>query len=86
MTTTQAIEGLPTLLEKLDTLRQQLAYECEEIAEQWQQLGRIGGQRDDHAAALLSRLGPHLGETARFATACTEQIAKHVADPFGRNG
>jgi hypothetical protein len=85
MTPETAIETLGELLKRVDATRSHLADEADEIGEQWQGLGHVGGQRADHAAALLSRLRPHLAELARFATACQEQLTGFVADPFGRS-
>jgi hypothetical protein len=84
VTPEQAIEGLPELLGRLDALRAHLADEAGEIGEQWEGLGRVGGQRADHAAPLLARLRPHLAEIGRFASACVQQLDKFQADPFGR--
>lgn len=61
-----------------------LRAECEDIAEQWQMLGNVGGQRADHAAELLGRLRPHLRDLASFATRCEKQMDDMVADPFCR--
>jgi hypothetical protein len=69
------------LLQRVSHLRD----EADEIAEQWEGLGRAGGQRDDHAAALLLRLEPHLRDLATFADRCRQQILDMHADPFGRN-
>jgi hypothetical protein len=68
------------LLQRVSHLRD----EADEIAEQWEALGRAGGQRDDHAAALLMRLEPHLRDLATFADRCRQQIIAMHADPFGR--
>lgn len=61
-----------------------LADETVDIVEQWDRLGAVGGQRDDHQAQLLMRLVPHLKSLASFATACVERIEQYHADPFGR--
>lgn len=61
-----------------------LAKEAGMVAQQWAALGRIGGQRADHAADLLSHLRPLLRDLARYASACQEQIEAMQADPFGR--
>lgn len=84
MSPEQAISSLPDLIAKLDALRNALAAEAELAAVQWQGLGRIGGQRADHAASLMKTLKPHLDEISRFAGGCSRQIDIMMADPFGR--
>lgn len=61
-----------------------LRAECEDIAEQWQMLGNVGGQRADHAAVLLGRIRPHLQDLAAFCGVCESQITQMVTDPFQR--
>jgi len=83
MTPIDAIEGLPELLKRLTAIQSHLAAEADELAELWAGIGNAGGQRDDHAAVLLSRLRPHLAALATFAKTCERQIDGFVADPFG---
>ncbi len=78
------IEGLGTLMGTINGLRASLDAEQLEIAEQWEALGRIGGQRADHAASLLSRLRPALTRLASFCNDCEQQITDLVRDPFQR--
>jgi hypothetical protein len=84
MTADQLLASTPSLLRKLDAIRAALNDEAGEIIEQWQTLASMGVQRADHAAALLSRLRPHLTELQRFARNCEAQIDAVVRDPFGR--
>jgi hypothetical protein len=72
------------MLAEINVLRAAIDNECSEIAELWDGLGRAGGQRADHAAALLARLRPALGAMENFCGRCLIQINEHVADPFGR--
>lgn len=60
-----------------------VADETVDIVGQWDRLGGIGAKRDDHAAALMAKLKPHLAELARYATAAVEMIKRLEADPFG---
>ena len=59
--------------------------EADEIRERWDGLGRVGAQREDHAAQLLGNLRYHLRDLRNFCAACERQIDAMVADPFGRN-
>jgi hypothetical protein len=83
MTPPEAITRLPEMQRELNRMRALMHDEMDEIIEQWDQLGRMGGQRDDHAAGLLGRLRPHLENLADFATKCVTQINGMIADPFG---
>ena len=80
-----SIETLSDMLGQINVLRASLDNESSEIAELWDGLGRAGGQRDDHAAALLCRLQPILSELATFCNRCDAQIQSLCDDPFGRN-
>lgn len=81
----QAIADTGAMIRWFDKLRANLASEAADIGEQWQQLGRIGAQRDDHAATLLTRLRPFLRELSKFGAYCAEQIDAMEANPFGRD-
>lgn len=62
-----------------------LAAEVEGIEQEWAGLGRVGGQREDHAAKLMMRLEPHLRDLAKLASTAREQIIAMHADPFCRS-
>ncbi len=81
----KAMDELETLRKRLNVFAYNLDGECEDIAEQWKGLGRVGGQRADHAALLLSRLRSHLADIAKFCKTVEAQIDAMVADPFERN-
>jgi len=85
MSPSNAILGTDDLLKSFTVRMSHLRTECEDIAEQWDGLGRAGGQRDDHAAQLLSRLRPHLASIERLSFDVQKQIDGMVADPFERN-
>ena len=80
----RAIADLPALEAGLRRMLTALSLEADTMTEQWEQLGRIGGQRADHAAALMSRLRPILRDLAVYCNVVEGQIDKMVADPFGR--
>lgn len=82
MTPERAIANLPDLLTRLDHLRTALAREVASIEAQWRQLGRVGGQRSDHAAALLGSMAPHLQELEIFTHNCLEVIQFMQTSPF----
>ena len=79
------ITQLDELQKQLNRLRSHLADEAETIEQQWYALGRIGGQRADAAAGLLSKLRPHLIAIGAFCADCAVQIDLMAADPFQRN-
>ena len=80
-----AIESIGDLVGKLHQLQFAIDCEADGITEQWDELKRLGGAREDHAAALLSRLRPALRALAELATTAEHQIDAVVADPFERN-
>lgn len=85
MTPIQAIESLREMRGNLNRILSALDLEEDMIAEEWAGLGRAGGQREDHAATLLSRLRPILSDVSGYCTRVEKQIDGWVADPFGRN-
>lgn len=84
MSPEQAIGALPELLKQLNSPMHFLGLEADAVSEQWDGLGRVGGQRADHAAMLLGRLRPHLRDIAKFCVAVEKQIDGMIADPFQR--
>lgn len=83
MNGSDAIAKLPELNRDLNALRAHLADESDEIGERWEALASIGAGRDDHAAALVARLRPHLEALRGFAERCIVQVDAIAADPFG---
>lgn len=81
----KAIEQLREFEKNLNRLRCHLANEISEVGEQWDQLKRIGGARDDHAASLLGKLRHHLAHIAKLCGNTEKQIDQMIADPFGRH-
>jgi hypothetical protein len=81
--TLYAIKTIDTLLAtlnlKVDTIRK----EIEQIGIQWVQLGRTGGQREDHAAALLANLTPKFETLAKFCHDVAEELKAIKENPFG---
>jgi hypothetical protein len=77
-----AIEDLDALNRGINTRAAALADASVEIVEQWDRLAQIGAQREDHAAALLANLLPHLEAMRRYVSTCIEQIKTFQANPF----
>jgi hypothetical protein len=82
----KAVAKVETIGNKLSDLVDALRAEAYDVAAQWERIGDMGAQREDHAAEILGRLIPHLQEIARFSGTCLAQIARMKADPFGREG
>ena len=79
-----AIAQLDDILEEFDTYRRRLSREIAAVTSQWLELGRLGGQRPDHAAELMARLQPCLLEIMSFGEAVHDQVAEMRRDPFGK--
>ena len=62
-----AMRELPQIVESLQSRLAALYGTVNEITEQWQQLGRMGAQRCDHAADLLTKLSGPLHALSTFA-------------------
>lgn len=67
---------------KIAELAESMRLECAEIIQQWEGLGRIGAQREDHAAELLKRLLPQLRKVSSFVETVEQQLSDVIADPF----
>jgi len=84
MTTIEAIESVDKLTEQLSRLAANLRLETDELANEWDGLKAVGGGREDHAAALLSRLLPHFAGIQSFASVVQAQLTDIINDPFQR--
>jgi hypothetical protein len=83
MTPSDALRDLDRMTSRFDALLAELCRSCLAARSQWTALGRVGGQRDDHAAALLAPLRTDLAALSTLAQTCHQQIDAMVADPFG---
>ena len=81
----ERLDNVSELQAELNRRHHNLSIEIDSISEAWETLGKIGGQRDDHAAQLLSRLRCHLHDIARFCSSVETQIDGLVKNPFGRD-
>lgn len=81
----EAIIAIDRPLNKVSRLAADLKNEIDGIVLEWEGLQAVGGCRDDHAAALLSRLIPHFNELAQFSLVVGEQLQQMQRDPFGRD-
>lgn len=66
-----------------DILRDRLKSSVSEIKNiegQWDQLGRMCAQRDDHAENLLKRVKSELSRLGRFCEICCEKIEGSMSD------
>lgn len=79
-----AIVAIDRPLNKVQRLSADMKQEIDGIVLEWEGIQAVGGGRDDHAAALLSRLIPHFNELAQFSLIVGEQLQQMQSDPFGR--
>lgn len=80
----EAIQSLPTLMGEIRKRVGAVEQSGGAAYAQCGALGRFGGQRADHAAALLAGMDGELAELERFVGAVRSQIAGWNADPFQR--
>jgi hypothetical protein len=87
MTPEHAIESLPVLLAKLDSMRAALECATIDARAQWERMGKYGGQRADHAAKLLFNLvGPRVSEIGAFCDRVQTQLDAMHSAPFAEPG
>ena len=77
------IARLHTITSRAEMSRAEIQTESTAIELEWAELGRLGAQRADHAAALLARLLPAIGRQIAFLQTCRDQITQCVQNPFG---
>jgi len=85
MTPEQALNRLPDLVQGVQRQADSLRAECERARRQWDGLGRAGGQRSDHAAALLANVRAEVGSLRSYLERVLAQLDRLIADPFGDN-
>jgi hypothetical protein len=81
----EMIRDLGDIADKVDAFAFALRSEIADTLSLWNGLGRVGGQRADHAADLMARLRPDLANICRYCHAIEAQITGMVANPFGRD-
>lgn len=83
MTPERAVETLPVLLSRIDALRAEIERSAKHAAAQWHGLAAAGGQRADHAAALMSKsVLPSVSALRAFCERVEAQIGTLADDPF----
>jgi hypothetical protein len=85
MTPEQALHRLPELVQGVQRQADSLRAECERARTHWDGLGRAGGQRSDHAAALLATVRAEVGSLRSYLERVLAQLDRLIADPFGDN-
>ncbi len=83
MTGREAIEDLDGLMGAINERVNELHDAGHAAAKQWDGLQRCGGQRDDHAAALLKDVRRALARLQEMATRAGECVDAVIANPFG---
>jgi len=78
------IDKIPDMLQAMHEMQRDFDSDAAGVVSDWIGLIRVGGQRSDHAAVLLSRLRPHLEKMTGFMNRVDEQISVMLIDPFGR--
>ncbi len=81
--TVEALEGAEQLVGRLREKLDRVNNTVRTAQERWKQLGRVGGQREDHAAGLLNPVRMELEGLIRFATAVERQLKDIEDHPFG---
>jgi hypothetical protein len=86
MSPCKAIETLDRLVGQLQEHLDHVRKETQDAQEQWRQLGRIGGQREDHAAALLRSPWAALDRLQELAAQAGTQLETAIHDPWQEEG
>lgn len=75
------VQAIPTKLRKyLDTI----TIEADRVTKQWEGLGRIGAQREDHGAALVQHMLPVMIATRNTLNRMLDQLGEVHQHPFGK--
>lgn len=83
MSPSRMIAQVDKLSAYVDDIASALRAEIKTVSAQWRQLGKVRGQRDDRAVALLAKLSGRLADMERLAANAQEQIKRMNDDPFG---
>ncbi len=78
-----AVEALPALLRSLQHAHDTIINAAHSARDDWTGLKRVGGARDDHAAALLHPLAVRMALLRDFAARTHDQLHAVICDPFG---
>ena len=84
MTASHAVETSLELVGQFQGLVDTLRADTLAALEQWEQLGRLGAQCDDHAASLLNGIRARLVLILDFAKRCKQQVVEAQTHPFGK--
>lgn len=79
----QAIETLGSVNEIIGAHGKDIAKAIAAIEVQWAGIKKIGGVREDHAAALMAGLKLQIGALETFASNVRKRIEQYEANPFG---
>lgn len=77
------IGSLDALADRVAILANNVRTQTRIVSGQWERLGKIGGQRADHAAELMAQLFEPLLEMHTFTGDVRHQIQAMRNDPFG---
>ena len=81
----EMIGDLNTLADRVAILANNVRTQTRIVSGQWERLGKVGGQRADHAATLMTDLLEPLREMQEFAETAQQQIEDMHRNPFGDN-
>ncbi len=83
MDASEAIRRLPNFVDSLRKETDGVSTAAMDVMVRWRNLGRVGGQRCDSAAAFLSNMQPSLRSLESTARKALEIIETLQANPFG---
>ncbi len=81
----EMIGDLNTLADRVAVLANNVRTQIRVVSGQWDRLGKVGGQRADHAAKLMTDLREPLRDMQEFAETAQQQIEDMHRNPFGDN-
>lgn len=79
----EGIKALPNLIAELRRRVDEIELAARDCQYQWVGLGKVGGQRDDHAAELLRKVRREVCDMAKFLERVDSQMVDVIADPWG---
>ena len=76
------IGSLDALADRVAILANNVRTQTRIVSGQWERLGKVGGQRADHAAKMMTELIGPLREMQDFADIAIMQIKEVSSNPF----
>ena len=83
MTGIDGLKAMPNLIAEIREKIDEVEKKASHAQYLWIGLGKVGGQREDHAAEFLRSVRREVNDLAKFLARVDSQMVEVIADPFG---